>query len=319
MKLRRYHAMSTLSLAIGGLLGMGNASAQTSTTAAPTITAPAQNAPSEQTDSNVDAQDLDAVIVTVERREQNLQKYAGTAQSFSQEDLRNLGINTEMRNLQVAVPGLSMSNQEGNLEIFIRGVGSANNTELGDPGAAPHVNGSYIPRPRGLGTMFYDLERVEINKGPQGTLRGRNALAGTLNIVTKRPDLGGEFSGYAEAELGNRSTEGFQVGLNLPLGEYAGLRFAGYSLEKDSSFKNAGLKQELQPAGIQDEQAGRLSFLYEPDDKLSVFAMLDFGREGGTGYLGANIYSAACDGTPACPTGPGLDPEDLDLRQVVYT
>jgi len=320
MKSRRHHAVSTLSLAIGALLGMGNASAQQAdTTTAPTVAGTVQEPQATQPDPTMDAQDLDAVIVTVERREQNLQKYAGTAQSFSQDELRNLGINTELRNLQVAVPGLSMSNQEGNLEIFIRGVGSANNTELGDPGAAPHINGNYIPRPRGLGTMFYDLERVEINKGPQGTLRGRNALAGTLNIVTKRPELGGEFGGYAEAEVGNRNTEGYQLGLNMPLGEFAALRFAGYSLEKDSSFENAGLKQSLQPAGIQDEQAGRLSFLYEPDEKLSVFAMLDFGREGGTGYPGANVYGAACDGTPACETGPGLDPEDLDLRQVVYT
>ena len=135
------------------------------------------------------AKQLDTVIVTVERREQGLQKYAGTAQSISADDIRALGINNELRNIQALVPGLSMANQEGNLEIFIRGVGSANNTELGDPGAAPHINGAYIPRPRGLGGMFYDIERVEINKGPQGTLRGRNALAGSLNIVTKRPDL----------------------------------------------------------------------------------------------------------------------------------
>ncbi len=322
MKVRHSYPVSALSLAIGAMLAMSHASAQQSNASSATaVAATAQDAqtPSTTPPAEDDAKTLDSVIVTVERREQNLQKYAGTAQAFSQDELRNLGINTEFRNLQVAVPGLSIANQEGNTEIFIRGVGSANNTELGDPGTAPHINGAYIPRPRGLGTMFYDLERVEINKGPQGTLRGRNALGGTINIVTKRPELGGEFSGYVEGEVGNRSTEGFQVGLNFPLGEYAGLRFAGYSLEKDSSFENAGLKQSLQPAGIQDEQAGRLSFLYEPDEKLSVFAMLDFGRELGTGYPGANIYSAACGSDVSCPTGPGLKPDDLDLRQVVYT
>ena len=104
-----------------------------------------------------DATTLDKVVVTVERREQDLQKYAGTAQAISGEDDRALGINNELRNIQTVVPGLSMANQEGNLEIFIRGVGSANNTELGDPGAAPHINGAYIPRPRGLGGMFYDV------------------------------------------------------------------------------------------------------------------------------------------------------------------
>ncbi|MFH7617379.1 TonB-dependent receptor, partial [Pseudomonas syringae pv. tagetis] len=98
-----------------------------------------------------------------------------------------------------------------------RGVGSSNNTEVGDPGAAPHIKGAYIARPRGLGGMFYDVERVEINKGPQGTLRGRNALAGTLNIITKRPDLEA-FGGYVQAEVGNRDHRGGEFALNLPIG-----------------------------------------------------------------------------------------------------
>ncbi|NYZ61165.1 TonB-dependent receptor [Luteimonas deserti] len=264
------------------------------------------------------ARTLDAVIVTVERREQDLQKYAGTAQAITAEDARALGINNELRNIQALVPGLSMANQEGNLEIFIRGVGSANNTELGDPGAAPHINGAYIARPRGLGGMFYDIERVEINKGPQGTLRGRNALAGSLNIVTKRPDLE-QFGGYAQVEAGNRDHRAGEFALNLPLGGWAALRFAGYSVEKDSSFRNAG-DLRLDPAGIQDEKGGRVSFLYQPDDKLSVFAMADMGKEGGTGYPGANIWSAACGSADpgTCPNSPGLSPEDLDLRNVVY-
>jgi iron complex outermembrane recepter protein len=255
------------------------------------------------------ATDLDTVIVTVERREQDLQRYAGTAQAFTAEDLRALGINNELRNIQVAIPGMSIANQEGNVEIFIRGVGSANNTELGDPGAAPHLNGNYIPRPRGLGTMFYDLERVEINKGPQGTLRGRNAVAGTMNIVTRRPQLGEDAAtGYVQGEVGNRDHRGGEVALNMPLAVNAALRFAGYHVEKGSSFTNVG-DPRLTPAGIQNETAGRLSFLYEPDDKLSVFAMVDMGHESGTGYPGANIYSAV---------RAGFGPDDVDMREVVY-
>ena len=254
------------------------------------------------------ATEMGTVTVTVERREQDLQKYAGTAQAFSQDDLRGLGINNELRNLQVAVPGMSMANQEGNLEIFIRGVGSSNNTELGDPGAAPHVNGNYIPRPRGLGAMFFDLERVEVNKGPQGTLRGRNALAGSLNIVTKRPDLG-ESNGFILGEAGSRDALTGEFGWNLPLGDTAALRLAGYHVEKDTSFNNVGASQHLKPAGFQDETALRLSFLYEPNDRLSIFLMADQGQEKGTGYPGANIHRAARQ---------GFDPEDINLRDIVY-
>jgi iron complex outermembrane recepter protein len=254
-----------------------------------------------------DAQRLDTVTVTVERREQDLQSYAGTAQALSQDDLRGLAINNELRNLQWAIPGMSIANQEGNVEIFIRGVGSANNTELGDPGAAPHINGVYVPRPRGLGAMFYDLERVEVNKGPQGTLRGRNALAGTLNIVTRRPDLG-EVNGYVLGEAGSRDHRAGEFAVNLPIGERAAFRLAGYLLEKDSSFKNVG-DPGLRPAGFQDERAARLSFLAEPNDALSIFLMADIGKEGGTGYPGANVYGAA---------RAGFLPEDIDMRRVVY-
>lgn len=255
-----------------------------------------------------EASTLDTVIVTVERREQDLQKYAGTAQAISADDMRALGVNNELRNIQALVPGMSMANQEGNLEIFIRGVGSSNNTELGDPGAAPHINGAYIARPRGLGGLFYDVERVEINKGPQGTLRGRNALAGSLNIITKRPNLEA-FEGYVQAEAGNRDHRGGEFALNMPLGGWAAIRVAGYKVEKDSPFQNAGQAQNLDPAGIQDERGARVSFLYQPDDKLSVFAMADMGREGGTGYPGANVYTAA---------RAGYLPDDVDLRKIVY-
>ena len=277
-------------------------------TTATALPAAAQSAQEEGKTEARDASTLDAIIVTVERREQDLQKYAGTAQAISAEDTRALGINNELRNIQALVPGMSMANQEGNLEIFIRGVGSSNNTELGDPGAAPHINGAYIPRPRGLGGMFYDVERVEINKGPQGTLRGRNALAGTLNIITKRPDLESS-GGYVQAEAGNRDHRGGEFALNMPLGGWAAIRVAGYKVEKGSSFENAGRMQELDPAGIQDEHGARVSFLYQPDDKLSVFAMADMGKEGGTGYPGATVYTAA---------RAGYLPDDVDLRKVVY-
>ncbi|HHA2441537.1 TPA: TonB-dependent receptor plug domain-containing protein [Stenotrophomonas maltophilia] len=227
----------------------------TATAALPVAAQSAKESSSTATSEAREASTLDAVIVTVERREQDLQKYAGTAQAISADDTRALGINNELRNIQALVPGMSMANQEGNLEIFIRGVGSSNNTELGDPGAAPHINGAYIARPRGLGGMFYDVERVEINKGPQGTLRGRNALAGTLNIITKRPDLEA-FGGYVQAEVGNRDHRGGEFALNLPIGGGAAFRVAGYKVEKDSPFKNAGRAQGLEPAGVQDDRGG---------------------------------------------------------------
>lgn len=251
------------------------------------------------------------IVVTANRREESLQDVPGVVQAFTADQLRQDGV-ADLRNLQVAVPGLSIANQEGNVEIFIRGVGSANNTELGDPAAAPHLNGTYIPRPRGLGVMFYDLERVEVNKGPQGTLYGRNALAGTLNIITAKPRLG-EFGGYVQAEYGNRDSYGAEGALNMPLGETLAVRAAGYYTNKDFGFHNASTDpqaSQLQPAGLEENYAGRLSLLWEPSDRLSVSIIGDYGKETGTGYPGSSIFSAV--------VATGLRAEDLPLKEVVY-
>jgi len=253
----------------------------------------------------------ETIIVTANRREEDLQDVSGVVQAFSADRLRQDGI-VELRQLQAAVPGLSIANQEGNVEIFIRGVGSANSTELGDPGAAPHLNGTYIPRPRGLGVMFYDLERVEVNKGPQGTLYGRNALAGTLNIITAKPRLG-QYGGYAQAEFSYRSSYAAEGAINIPLGDTFALRAAGYYVNRDYGFSNVSTgapAKDLKPAGLEENYAGRLSLLWEPSDRLTVSIVGDYGKETGTGYPGANIFSAV--------VGSGLRPEQLDLKHVVY-
>jgi iron complex outermembrane receptor protein len=253
---------------------------------------------------------VDHVFVTANRRVETLQSVAGVVQTIDAEQLRRDGI-TELRSLQTEIPGMNIANQEGNIEIYIRGVGSSNNTELGDPAAAPHINGIYIPRPRGLGTMFYDLERVEVNKGPQGTLYGRNAMAGTLNIITAKPRLD-RFSGYVEFGGGNRD-QGAEAAVNVPMSSTFGLRAAVFDTDRNSGFHNVSpdpASHALLPAGIEHNQGGRLSALWVPTDRLTLSMMADVGHEGGTGYPGANIYSAVI--------ATGLRPEQLPLRDIVY-
>ena len=250
---------------------------------------------------------LEEIIVTAERRAQSIQDVTGVVQAFTQEDLRLDGI-TELRQLQLSVPGLSIANQEGNVELYIRGVGSANNTELGDPAAASHINNVYIPRPRGLGSMFYDLERVEVNKGPQGTLYGRNALAGTLNLITARPNFDG-VNGYVQAEAGSRDSYGFEGAVNVPVGDSNAFRLAGYYMDRDYDYDNVG-DPTLDPAGLQEDWGARLSFLSEPTDRLSIFLMADVGNESGTGYPGSNIFDAI--------RATGDRAEDLNLKDVAY-
>jgi len=252
--------------------------------------------------------ELEEIIVTANRREQSIQDVSGVVQTLSAEQIREDGL-TEFRQLQQAIPGLSIGIQDGNTEIFIRGVGSSNNTELGDPSAAPHLNGVYIPRPRGLGGFFYDLERVEVNKGPQGTLYGRNGLGGTLNILTKRPDFD-SVNGYGQFGVASRDGYDAEAAVNVPLNENSAVRIAGFIKERDFGFNNVDGVEGLDPTGLQEDSGARISYLIEPNDTSSLLLVADYGRETGTGYPGANINEAQIE--------TGLRAEDLPLRDVRF-
>lgn len=263
--------------------------------------------------------ELEEIIVTANRREQNIQDVSGVTQTLTAEELRRDGIRS-FKDLQIAIPGLNISNQEGNVDIFIRGVGSSNNTELGDPGAAPHINGVYIPRPRGLGSQFYDVERVEVNKGPQGTLYGRNALGGTLNLLTKKPSFEGN-NGYFQADAQSRGGFGFEGAVDLPVSSKTAFRIAGFTKEADAGFVNTGV-EGLEEAGVSDDYGVRVSFLTQPSDRLSINVIADYGNEGGTGFPGANLQpalsTANTDSALAARNGQALTSEDFDLRSVRY-
>ena len=178
------------------------------------------------------ADDKNTIVVTADRREQKLQDYAGTAAAFSGDTLKSRGIQ-DITDMNDVLPGLSVANNGNNIEVYIRGVGSSNNTELGDPAAATHFDGVYIPRPAGIGSAFFDIQRVEVNVGPQGTLRGRNATAGSINAISWKPGLG-VWDAVLEAEYGNYDQVVVNGMINIPLGDKAAFRLSGQALRHDS-------------------------------------------------------------------------------------
>jgi iron complex outermembrane receptor protein len=273
---------------------------------------------------------LDEVVVTVDRRRKDLQDYSGVAASFSESKLASVGI-TNAREMAAMVPGLQIGVQEGNTEVYIRGVGSDNNTELGDPAVALHVDGVYIPRPRGIGSMFFDIERVEVNSGPQGTLRGRNAMGGAVNIVSARPKLS-EFGANAEATFGTFAQRRYQGMVNVPIGDMLAFRFAGFSEVHDSYWVNAGPVYDITPAENANAYALRAQVLFQPAPAFSVLVGYDLTKERGTGYLGANFQgpltavdtSGAINGPNGMPSSPTnqvtipFDVNDVDNPRRVY-
>ncbi len=262
---------------------------------------------------------LDEVVVTVDRRKKDLQDYSGVAAAFTETKLASVGI-TNAREMAALVPGLQIGVQEGNTEVFIRGVGSDNNTELGDPAVALHVDGVYIPRPRGVGSMFFDIERVEVNSGPQGTVRGRNAMGGAVNIVSKRPKLE-EFGADAEATFGTFAQRRYQGMVNLPLGSHVAFRVAAFSEVHDPYWENAGPLYDIRPAEDADSWAVRAQLLYQPTQRFYILLGYDYTFEGGTGYLGANFQgplSAADRSDPLNPVGIPFAVDEVDNPRRVY-
>jgi iron complex outermembrane receptor protein len=250
------------------------------------------------------------VVVTVDRRTKNLQDYSGVASAFSEKKLEMVGI-TSVRDLSTQVPGLKIANQEGSTEIFIRGVGSDNNTELGDPAVALHIDGVYIPRPRGLGTAFFDIERVEVSSGPQGTLRGRNALAGTVNIVTGQPKLG-EFAANAEATFGNYALRRYEGMVNIPVGDSVAFRFAGMSEVHDPYYENGSALYDIRAPEDADNYGLRATFKYQPTSRFTATLAYDLTAERGVGFVGSNFQGAITD------PDANIDPNDVDNPRVIY-
>ncbi|MET0536144.1 MAG: TonB-dependent receptor plug domain-containing protein, partial [Steroidobacter sp.] len=235
------------------------------------------------------ARTIEEVIVSVERVEQTLQSYEGTAVAISQSALDTLGAN-DLIDLPALMPGLEISNYESNTELYVRGIGSNANTELGDPAIAPHLDDVYVPRPRGLGVAFFDIDRVEVNVGPQGTVRGRNALGGSINIVSRKPKLGA-FEGYAEYAVGNYDQQELRGAINLPVGEIAAARLAVYSAEHDEYVRNTGPLTNLLGWESQDDLGARAHFLIEPSEKFSVLLSGDYLNSKGTGSRGIDMFN----------------------------
>jgi iron complex outermembrane receptor protein len=273
---------------------------------APATVAPEELSPEEL--AALESKDLDVVKVTVDRREKSIQTYAGSASAYTQDQLDRVNV-TSLRRFADTDPHLEIGTQEGNTEIFIRGIGGTDNTELGDPAAATYFGGVYIPRPRGVGSMFFDLDRVEVNRGPQGTLRGRNATAGSINLIPALPRLN-EFQAMGDVQYGNYSDRLTRAMVNIPIQPDLAFRFATFSDNHLPYYHNAGPVNTITPSESADVLAYRASLEWIPLPILKVTIRHDLTQELGTGFTGTN-YAPALQA--------GLLPQEVpDPRAVIF-
>jgi len=190
---------------------------------------------------------LSTVEVTAQKRSQNLQDVPIAIQAFDEARLETLNIDG-FDDLQTFTPGLTASPNPADssgLRLSIRGIGQ-DDPQIGlDATVGLYVNGVYIGKTPGLAFDTPDLERIEVLKGPQGTLYGRNAVAGAINIITKGAEIGEDFGGNVTAEAGNFGQFGFKGAVNIPLGDTAALKISGLSYDRDGFVENVDTQLDL--------------------------------------------------------------------------
>lgn len=185
--------------------------------------------------SSAYSQGLEEIIITAERREASLQETPISIAAFSPADLERSNIQSSY-DLQLHTPGLVMSSGLAQGQMFIRGIGSANLGIGADPSSSIHVDGVYRPRASAALTEFYDVERIEVLKGPQGTLYGRNTTGGTINIISKKPT--DDLEGHADAMYGSHEKFRFRATTNVPFSGGAAARFSVIRAKSDGYSTN---------------------------------------------------------------------------------
>lgn len=266
-----------------------------------------ESAPAAKTAAAKDG--LAEIVVTAQHRSESSQRAAVPLDVVSSTKLLNAGV-TSSTALNAAVPSLYVSRGGGaNTSYFIRGVGNFTNNGYTDPAIAFNVDGVYYGRPGSTIGAFYDLDRIEVLKGPQGTLYGRNATGGAINVLTAKPILG-KWAGRVALGYGNYNAIDGEAFINAPLGENAALRISGKVLDRDGYYSD----------GTSDEkgQAVRAQFLANLSSNLTVRIIGDYSHIGGKGPGATFTHSIrATPGTAATATSPAnytITPTGLDPR-----
>ncbi len=207
---------------------------------------------------------LEEIIVTAQRREESLMSTPVTVNAFTAQDIVNVGA-LDIQDMDDFMPGVEIgdgsSTQTG---ITIRGVSSPNISSGGDPSTATFYDDAYLPR-AATTVPFGDVERIEVLKGPQGTLFGRNATAGVINIVPNKPTQ--EFGGELKLRVGNYDLLRFEGTLNVPVSDTLAIRGNILSSQRDGIVDNVGIGPDPGDEGV---LTARLSALWDVSNRTRL-------------------------------------------------
>jgi iron complex outermembrane receptor protein len=225
---------------------------------------------------------IEAIEITGERLDMtNVQDEAQAITHFDMGDLDKLGI-SNVDGLATNVPGLHVGQQGQAAIITLRGVGTENASLTGEAGVAFHVDGVYLGRPAAARVAFYDLQFLDVKRGPQGLLGGKNSTSGTINVSTADPTH--EYGAGADVLFGNYDRKRIRGHLNAPLGsgEVLAARAAFFYEERDGFLDNVFVSDSRDPFDT-DNFGMRYKLLFTPSDAFKTVVAYSYFKEGGNG------------------------------------
>lgn len=240
---------------------------------------------------------MEEIIVTAQKRTQNLQDVPIAITALSSQTLDNLGI-SESQDIPLAAPGLHFARQSAGAVVFLRGVGNSNAVIGNEASVAMYIDGVYSPFPNTNMMMFNNVERIEVLRGPQGTLFGRNATGGLIHVITKEP----ESEPFLDAQLGyaNYNTRSVDVYGTVGIGEHLAADLAIAYQDQDEGFYFNSFQNEdyLPPRDLAVRSTWLFDLAESTSLKLSAFTVDSEGSQGlprqpepGTLGLGGQAFS----------------------------
>ena len=273
----------------------------------PAAVAPAAPRDAAPAPSSSEAYQLSDVIVTAEKRSMNVQKVPIAITALTGERLAASGVN-DISKLADLVPNFDFGEAFGSAKLAIRGIGYSNLSTGAEGSVAYNLNDVYIARPAGQIGNFYDVERIEVLRGPQGTLYGRNATGGLINIYTKRPT--NEWTGFGQMTIGNYNNLIVEGGVGGPVNNQVGVRLAFFGEDRDGYGKNIISGRDVDDA---QTRAGRLTVALQPTSNFTVTVIGDVGRERSSAH---GIHLIAQRGLTGEPGVSGLPVAGIQLGGV---
>ncbi|MBT8093405.1 MAG: TonB-dependent receptor [Gammaproteobacteria bacterium] len=238
---------------------------------------------------------LEEIVVTAQKREQSALEVPMTVDVFTDKDIEETGA-LNLIEMQDFIPGFEMGDNPTQSTISVRGVSSVNISTGGDPSVATFYDEVYVPR-AATTASFTDLQRVEVLKGPQGTLYGRNAAAGVVSIVPNLP--GAQTEGFIRQRIGNYNLFRVELMGNVALSDDFFVRANVLKNRRDGYLEN--LAPGGPDPGKQDNLAARISALWQVSDRTSLQFAYDFDRVDNAPRPAVGLSPwAACPNDPRC-------------------